>query len=155
MGYIQSRVERLEELAKEEHVDKNPEIFEELFDDMCIDKINYYDSEDAKKEHKETLKMVKQYKENVPNHKPYGKKWLFENGYGISVIRKYGSCGYEEELFEIAVIECDKKPINIGRLHIIRDEAHLTYDTPITDDVLGFLTSVEVLKTGIEIYRLK
>ena len=58
-----------------------------------------------------------------------GKQWKFrfDNGFGASVINDgYGS---ESGLFELAVLGPDD---------------HLTYDTPVTDDVLGFLTEAEV-----------
>ena len=61
----------------------------------------------------------------------YSHIFKFENGYGASVIKHYGSYGYAEDLFELAVLD------SIGRL---------SYDTPITDDVIGHLTNDEVLK---------
>lgn len=64
----------------------------------------------------------------------------FENGYGASVISDgYGS---EDGLFELAVIEWDG------------DTFYLTYETPITSDVLGHLTPEEVTKTLAEIEAL-
>jgi hypothetical protein len=48
----------------------------------------------------------------------------FKNGYGASVIRTPHSLGGNEGLYELAVTR--------GR--------YITYDTPITDDVLGYLT---------------
>ena len=53
----------------------------------------------------------------------------FDNGYGASVIRGFGSYGYQDGLYELAVLGPG------GRL---------VYDTPITDDVLGHLTPDEV-----------
>lgn len=57
----------------------------------------------------------------------------FENGFGASVI----SDGYGKERgqFEIAVVEWDG------------DNYELTYQTPITSDVLGHLTADEVQET--------
>lgn len=67
----------------------------------------------------------------------FSHRFRFENNYGASVIKHYGSYGYEEDLFELAVLfykdENDKK-------------GDLTYNTPITDDVLGYLTNDEVLE---------
>lgn len=62
-------------------------------------------------------------------------QWLFrfENDYGASVIKHFGSYGYEKDLFELAVIFFDG------------ENWKLTYNTPITDDVLGYLTNEEVL----------
>ena len=56
----------------------------------------------------------------------------FENNYGTSVIRVPGSYGYKQGLWELAVIQWFK------------DEWHITYDTDITDDVLGYLTDGSV-----------
>lgn len=61
--------------------------------------------------------------------KPPGRQWTFEfgNGYGASVINDgYGS---EEGLYEVGVLHGGK----------------LTYQTPLTDDVLGFQTHEQVV----------
>ncbi len=50
---------------------------------------------------------------------------LFANGYGASVITGYGSYMTEDAPFEIAVTT---------------HEGAVCYDTPITDDVIGYLT---------------
>ena len=60
------------------------------------------------------------------------RKYQFPNGYGASVIQGEFSYGGDEGLFELAVFGPD---------------GHLTYDTPITDDVLGYLTEEDVVKT--------
>lgn len=57
----------------------------------------------------------------------------FSNNYGASVIKHNGSYGHEVDLWELAVIE-------FGRAY----NWHLTYDTEITDDVIGHLTDEEV-----------
>ena len=49
----------------------------------------------------------------------------FENGYGASVIRTNFSYGSENDLYELAVIRLD---------------GSLVYDTPVTDDVEGYLS---------------
>lgn len=54
----------------------------------------------------------------------------FDNGYGASVIRSPYSYGGNQDLYELAVI---------------KDDA-ICYDTPITDDVLGYLTEDNVTK---------
>ena len=54
-------------------------------------------------------------------------KFRFANGYGASVIDD--GYGHKEGLFELAVLGPD---------------GGLTYATPITDDVLGYLTPDEV-----------
>lgn len=49
----------------------------------------------------------------------------FPNGYGASIIRHRGSYGGGDGLFEVGVLGQD---------------GTLTYATPITDDVIGYLT---------------
>lgn len=56
-------------------------------------------------------------------------KIQFKNGYGASVIIGPYSYGGEEELYEMAVLDSNFK---------------ITYDTPITSDVIGWLTPTEV-----------
>ena len=67
-------------------------------------------------------------------HEGFKHRFKFDNNYGASVIKHYGSYGYEEDLFELAV------------LYFEDDIPHLTYTTPITDDVIGNLTNEEVLE---------
>jgi len=59
-------------------------------------------------------------------------RMVFENGYGVSVVSHTHSYGGSKGLFEIAVLGKD---------------GDLTYDTPITNDVIGYLSREEV--TGI------
>ncbi len=56
----------------------------------------------------------------------------FDNGFGASVVKHDFSYGGKDGLYELAVI--DKK-------------GDLTYSTPITDDVVGYLNEDEV--TGL------
>jgi hypothetical protein len=65
---------------------------------------------------------------------------MFENGYGASVIRTTHSYGGHIGLYELAILDNDGK---------------LTYDTPITGDVLGFLSPKEVTNYLIQIQDLK
>lgn len=67
----------------------------------------------------------------------------FDNGYGVSVDRSYGTYGYEKGLFELAVI--------IGT----QEDYDLCYDTPITDDVIGWLNEDDVVKYMEEVSKLK
>lgn len=72
------------------------------------------------------------------NKDSYSHRFKFENNYGASVIKHYGSYGFEEDLFELAVTRYNpSNPNSFG---------DLCYDTPITNDVIGFLTNDEVLK---------
>ena len=59
----------------------------------------------------------------------------FDNGYGVSAIRAKGSYGYEDGFWEIAIV----KKIGYGMW-----DFELTYDTPLTDDVIGKLAWQEV-----------
>lgn len=64
---------------------------------------------------------------------------FFKNGYGVSVIIGPYSYGGHEGLYELAVIEKD---------------GSLCYDTPITDDVLGWLTKDDVTRYGQQVEAL-
>lgn len=66
-------------------------------------------------------------------------KVFFDNGFGASVVRFPGSYGYHEGLYEMAVISGNE------------DEWELRYDTPITDDVIGWLSEEDVTKKLQEI----
>lgn len=57
-------------------------------------------------------------------------KVFFKNGRGVSIIRHRGSYGGNAGLFELAVLKAD---------------GELDYSTPVTGDVLGWLTVPEVL----------
>lgn len=54
--------------------------------------------------------------------------YRFDNGYGASVICNQYSYGHEAGLFELGVLKYDDK-----------GGSELNYDTPITDDVIGWL----------------
>jgi len=77
------------------------------------------------------------YTSKAPND--YKHRWLFKNGYGISVIRTGYSYGEDEGKFEIAVLKDNK----------------LCFTSKITDDVIGHLTSKQVLEIGLRISKLK
>jgi hypothetical protein len=64
---------------------------------------------------------------------------MFENGYGVSVIRTQMSYGNKEGLFELAVLD---------------STGDITYDTPITSDVLGWLTEDDVSRVMGEVQSL-
>lgn len=67
---------------------------------------------------------------------PYDCQWVFkfDNGYGASVIKRWGSYGFDEDLFELAVIKWDNN-----------DNWHLCYETNITEDVIGYLSNEDVM----------
>jgi len=62
----------------------------------------------------------------------------FDNGYGVSVVRFKWSYGYEEGLFELAVLKGNS----------------LCYDTPVTNNVLGYLTLEDVTEQMAAIQAL-
>ena len=69
-----------------------------------------------------------------PNKHHSNEQYLgfFPNGFGASVIRGTYTYGGDRGLFELGVIRG------------VPSDWHLTYDTPVTSDVVGFLTADEV-----------
>ena len=63
----------------------------------------------------------------------------FKNGFGASVIRHEGSYGFKQGLWELAVLD---------------SAGEITYDTPITMDVIGHLTRTEIQSYLKEISKL-
>lgn len=55
-------------------------------------------------------------------------KMNFDNDYGVSVVKFNGSYGFSNDLWEVAILYKDS----------------LTYNTEITDDVLGYQTDQDV-----------
>jgi hypothetical protein len=51
---------------------------------------------------------------------------FYPNGYGVSVVQFPGSYGYEEGLYEVAILKG------------LEEDWEICYDTPITDDVIGY-----------------
>ena len=56
-------------------------------------------------------------------------RMIFDNGYGVSVVSHTYSYGGKDGLFEVAVLD---------------EDGDLTYNTPVTNDVIGFLNPDEV-----------
>ena len=63
----------------------------------------------------------------------------FENGYGASVVRHEYSYGGKDGLYEVAVLDSD---------------GELTYSTPVTDDVIGYLRDIDVTDVMEKIQQL-
>ena len=72
-------------------------------------------------------------------------RFKFDNRYGASVVKHSGSYGHEQDLWELAVIWYS---------HPEKDIWYLTYDTDITDDVIGYLTDEEVISILKQISEL-
>jgi len=66
---------------------------------------------------------------------------MFDNGYGASVVIGPHTYGGEDGLYELAVI--------------LGSDGKLTYDTPVTDDVEGYLTEDDVTKLLEQIQNLE
>jgi len=63
----------------------------------------------------------------------------FDNGYGASVVKTPYSYGGDRGLYELAVLDND---------------GHLTYATPITNDVIGYLRDIDVTDVMEKIQQL-
>jgi hypothetical protein len=64
---------------------------------------------------------------------------MFDNGYGASIVTGPYTYGGEDGLYELAVLDSNGK---------------LTYETPVTDDVEGYLTPDDVTKLLEQIQKL-
>ena len=60
--------------------------------------------------------------------------YMFDNYYGVSVIRGQYTYGGKKGLYELAVIHMGPND----------KESTIVYNTPVTDDVIGYLTPEEV-----------
>jgi hypothetical protein len=69
-------------------------------------------------------------------------KHFFDNGYGVSVVKLYGAYGYEEGLYELAVLKG------------VEENWQICYDTHITNDVLGYQTPEEIEQLLCEVEKL-
>jgi hypothetical protein len=64
---------------------------------------------------------------------------MFDNGYGVSVVRHPYSYGGDQGLYELAVLD---------------SEGNLTYETEVTNDVIGYLTPEDVTEHMIEVQSI-
>ena len=65
---------------------------------------------------------------------------IFDNGYGVSVVKTPYTYGGDKDLYELAVLDKD---------------GNLTYDTPITNDVIGYLRPEDVTDVMEKIQKLE
>ena len=77
-------------------------------------------------------------RERTNHYDGIGYRVDYPNGYGASIVKFTGSYGAEEDLWEVAVLK----------------GGELCYDTPITDDVVGWLTEERVIALCDQIYFL-
>jgi hypothetical protein len=63
----------------------------------------------------------------------------FDNGYGVSVVSHSYSYGGRDGLYEVAVLD---------------SEDNLTYETPVTNDVIGYLTEEDVTDVMKQVQEL-
>ena len=75
----------------------------------------------------------------------------FDNGYGASVVKGVGTYGYREDLWELSVLIFDEPD---GDPYEEYCSYYNAYDTPITDDVLGYLSDADVRETLDKIKEL-
>lgn len=71
--------------------------------------------------------------------------YRFANGLGASVVRFPHSYGYDSGRWELGVVKYSGPG---------KDQYRLTYETPVTDDVLGHLSEKEVDETLAQIEAL-
>lgn len=70
--------------------------------------------------------------------------YMFDNYYGVSVIRGQYTYGGKKGLYELAVIHMGPND----------KESTIVYNTPVTDDVVGYLTPEDVTKIMKEVSEL-
>lgn len=92
--------------------------------------------------------IVKKWSDDVRNHDGFISRGMhyvfkFKNDFGASVVKIYSSYGYD--LWELAVIRFNHGDTN---------DWDLDYNTPITNDVIGYLTDDKVRETLAKIKNL-
>lgn len=95
--------------------------------------------------HENLVKYSQDFPLTRVRHDGVQKIYVFENGYGASVVQHKGSYGGDQGLWELAVITFPTEN---------REEFKLNYTTPITEDVVGFLKWKEALKIMEDIKKL-
>jgi len=82
-----------------------------------------------------------------PNGVGFQSVMEFENGYGVSVVcGQFFYCSPRENLYAASMYRTYEVAIMEG--------GSLTYDTPLTDDVLGYLTTEEVSSVMKQVQNL-
>jgi hypothetical protein len=95
---------------------------------------------------KEETKVMKKFEDlefDKLSDEPYmsgvRSRMMFENGYGVSVVSHTFSYGGKDGLFEIAVLD---------------KQGEITYKTPVTNDVIGYLKPEEVTEIMEHVQKL-
>jgi hypothetical protein len=87
---------------------------------------------------------MKQFKDIEFKSNPMGEDFgivsrtKFDNGYEVSVVKSQYSYGGDRGLYELAVFK----------------DGEICYDTPITDDVIGYLRPIDVTEVMEKIQQL-
>lgn len=73
---------------------------------------------------------------NDCNIDPYHNQWIFKfpNEYGASIVKHWGSYGFDKDLFELAMIK------------FTDDNWYIVYTNLTNDDVVGYLNNDEVME---------
>lgn len=85
--------------------------------------------------------LVDNYQDEILGHTGIHYIFRFPNGYGVSVVKSYGSYGWEEDKWEIAILLFDEETdvLKSTEWIIVRPEQIVK-----GDDVLGNLTDTQV-----------
>lgn len=78
------------------------------------------------------------HKSEKPSMGGAGIRVHFDNGYGVSIVNHQFSYGGDQGLYELAVLKGEE----------------LCYDTPITDDVIGWLTAEAAIAIASKVQAL-
>ena len=76
---------------------------------------------------------------DLPDYRGIQCRIQFENGYGASIVKHKYSYGGDKGLYEVAVLDSG---------------GEITYTTPITDDVIGYLRPEDVTDVIEKIEKL-
>lgn len=71
--------------------------------------------------------------------------YTFNNGYGASVVKFPGTKGYQNDQWELAVLQYSEED----------QDYSMTYDSPITSDVIGHLSDEDLVIVLLDIISLK
>lgn len=107
---------------------------------LSAEKVNNVNPKSRVANMKEAPKSFKEIEKVIFEHNYGGRRafLMFPNGYGASIINTSFSYGSDEAPWELAVMT----------------EDGICYETPITDDVVGHCTEVDIIRICGEIFNL-